>query len=232
MMNLLIPLLFLCADPQIKGSTTVEQYKLVQLNTLNVSEDTAVLWDIYPEELVDIKEYSDGSLVFVGPPGDYKVKLRLINGRNVSTLRTTVKITGTAPKPGPVNPDNPVNPVNPVNPPKPLPDGKFKLAAKSKDWTSQVTSPTKVSEAQALAGSLDSVIAAANAGTVASVDDFMRLTRDTNRQALGAAAALWQPWFQACKNELDTLYDAKLLKNLDDYKDAYSEMSLGLRSVK
>ena len=60
----------------------------------------------------------------------------------------------------------------------------------------------------------------------------MTLTRDTNRQTLGASAAAWQPWFQALKTELDAAYDSKMLSSMDDYKTAYTEISLGLRSVK
>jgi hypothetical protein len=216
---------------EITGKTTVEQYKLVQLNVANIDDETAVLWDVYPEEQADIREFSDGSLIFTGPPGKYKIKLRLINGKNVQTFRTEVTINGKPVNPTPpVNPDTPVNPDNPVDPV--LPDGNFRLAAKAKAWVDSVNSANRTSEAQNLGAAFDSMVAAINAGTVATVDDLMKLSRDTNRQLLGTSATAWQPWFSNLKQELDTLYDAKLLTDLNSYKTAFSEIAIGLRSIK
>lgn len=234
----LLPLLFFGVTPEIKGNLTVDQYKLVQLSVPGVPDDTAVLWDVFPEENADIREFADGSLIFTGPPGEYKIKLRLIQGRNVTTIRSSVKITSNVP-PGPPNPPNPPNPPGPPNPPNPpsppspvIPDGKYRLAQKAKDWAASLSSPNKTSEAMALAGSFDGVIAAASAGTVSDVSSLMALARDSNRQALGSSASLWQSWFLSLKGELDSLYDNKTLSSIDDYKTAFAEISMGLRSVK
>jgi hypothetical protein len=229
----LLPLLFFGASPEIKGNLIVDQYKLVQLSVPGVPDDTAVLWDVFPEENADIKEFADGSLIFTGPPGEYKIKLRLIQGRNVTTIRSSVKITTNGPPiPNPPGPPSP-NPPGPPNPPSPvIPDGKYRLAQKSKEWAMSLDSPNKVNEALALAGSFDGVIAAASAGTVSDVSSLMALARDSNRQALGTSASLWQSWFLSLKGELDSLYDNKTMLSIDDYKTAFAEISLGLRSVK
>jgi len=122
----LLPLLFFGVTPEIKGNLTVDQYKLVQLSVPGVPDDTAVLWDVFPEENADIREFADGSLIFTGPPGEYKIKLRLIQGRNVTTIRSSVKITSNVP-PGPPNPPNPPSPIycpteQPQSTPAPAPE--------------------------------------------------------------------------------------------------------------
>lgn len=235
MLVALLTSLLMAAPPQISGVTSVDQYKLVQLTVSNAAPEAAVLWDVYPEDNVDIREFTDGLLIFTAPPGDYKIKLRLISGRQVDTLRTVVTIKGTppAPAPGPNPGPNPNPGPSPGPNPSPvLPDGRFKLASKAVIWSSTITSANKTAEAAALAGALEGTVAAANAGAIKTIDDFLSAGRDANRQALGTSSELWKPWFISLKNECDALYSAGSLNSLDDNKTAFIELAMGLRSVK
>ena len=239
MISALMAILMLTAAPQIQGETNVNQYKLVQLSVANAPQDAAVLWDIYPEEPVDIKELSDGTLIFTGPPGVYKIKMRLISGRQVDTFRSVVTIKGVPPTPGPNPGPTPGPAPGPAPGPTPgptpvpvLPDGKYKLAAKAVEWAKSVNSFNRVSEAAALGGAFSGCTAAVAAGTVPDLTGLLNLSRDSNRQALGTAADAWKPWFTSLKAELDVLYSAGTLKTLDDHVTAFSELALGLRSVK
>jgi len=235
MLVALLTSLLMAAPPQISGVTSVDQYKLVQLTVSNAAPEAAVLWDVYPEDNVDIREFADGLLIFTAPPGDYKIKLRLISGRQVDTLRTVVTIKGTPPAPGPNPGPNPTPNPGPGPGPNPspvLPDGKFKLASKAVLWSSTITSANKAAEAAALAGALEGTVAAANAGAIKTIDEFLAAGRDANRQALSTSSELWKPWFTNLKNECETLYSAGLLNTLEDNKTAFAELAIGLRSVK
>jgi len=233
MLVALLTSLLMAAPPQISGVTSVDQYKLVQLTVSNAAPEAAVLWDVYPEDNVDIREFADGLLIFTAPPGDYKIKLRLISGKQVDTLRTVVTIKGTPPAPGPNPGPNPNPGPSPGPNPSPvLPDGKFKLASKAAIWSSTITSANKAAEAAALAGALEGTVAAANAGAIKTIDEFLSAGRDANRQALGTSSELWKPWFTSLKIECEALYSAGLLNSLDDNKTAFTELAMGLRSVR
>ena len=228
MISTLLMLSCLAAPPAIQGETNVSQYKLVQLSVSDAPADAAILWDVYPEESADIREFSDGTFIFTGPPGTYRIKMRLINGRQVDTFRTIVTIGGdpNPPIPGP-GPGPGPKPVEPV-----FPDGQFKLAKKAYDWAKQVNTANKNAEAISLSGAFSGCSAAIAAGTVKDVSSLLSLSRDSNRNALGSSADAWRPWFTSLKNELDALYASGALKSLDDHNAAFSEIASGLRSVK
>lgn len=106
------------AELKITGDTKVPAYRLVRLSAEGLPTGSALLWDVSPEEPVDIEEVS-GRLLFAGPPGTYKIKLRAIklaaDGKtSVETARATVVI-GEPPTPPP-----PPDPPTPPDPP-PIP---------------------------------------------------------------------------------------------------------------
>jgi hypothetical protein len=98
----------------------VEPYKLVELVPDGDVTGAVLFWDVDREDVADVREYG-GKLVFTGPPGTYKIKLRIVrigpDGKTLSgeTQRATVVI-GTPTPPAP-----PVPPVPPVPPPNPAP---------------------------------------------------------------------------------------------------------------
>lgn len=111
------------AGLSIAGPDRVPAHKLVRLTAAGADADAALIWDVYPEELADVLEV-DGGLIFTGPPGEYRVKLRAVKGRSATTARHTVVIgtpqpvpPGPGPQPVPPNPQPaPPGPVNPASP--------------------------------------------------------------------------------------------------------------------
>jgi hypothetical protein len=80
----------------ISGPTKAEPYRLVELVATGDTAERALLWDVTPEEAVDVREMPGGKLVFVGPPGSYRIKLRAIrmkdNVMSVETARHSISI--------------------------------------------------------------------------------------------------------------------------------------------
>lgn len=114
--------LTLCAAAPVKivgPSGPVAPYKLVELQAEGDLTGAAVLWDVTPEDAVDMREQPGGKLTFVAPPGTYKVRctvVRLKDGQTVADRQRTVVVIGT-PTPMPPGP----NPPGPSPPPGPAP---------------------------------------------------------------------------------------------------------------
>lgn len=120
---LLIVLAGLAAAPvKLIGPTQVDAYKLVELAPDADTLGAGLIWDLDREDVADVREYGS-RLVFVAPPGVYKIKLRIVKSDKdgkltIDTVRHTVVI-GKAPDPDPVPPGP--TPPGPT-PPGPTPD--------------------------------------------------------------------------------------------------------------
>lgn len=129
-----IPLLFLSISSQevfgqlkINGTLRVERDRMVRLKAEGAPEGAALFWDISPEETTDIEEIN-GRVLFTGPPGKYKVKLRYVKldkeGKTVGeTARCVVEIGGI---PDPLPPDPGPGPT-PTPTPTPTPPAPIPL---------------------------------------------------------------------------------------------------------
>lgn len=107
---LFLALLSVGAAPvKIVGPTKVDAYKLIELAPDSDVTDCGLIWDIENEDVVDVKEYGS-RLVFVAPPGVYKVKLRVVSfkDKSITTSRTTVTIGGSPTPPDPPSPTDPL----------------------------------------------------------------------------------------------------------------------------
>jgi hypothetical protein len=121
---LALALCALAAPVKIVGPSTVLPYKLVELQAEGDLTGAAVLWDVTPEDDVDMREQPGGKLTFAAPPGTYKVRctvVRLKDGQTIADRQRCVVVIGT-PTPVPPGP-------NPPTPPTPTPgtapiDGK------------------------------------------------------------------------------------------------------------
>lgn len=105
----------ICATPvKIVGpSGPVPPYTLIELQAEGDLTGAAVLWDVSPDELADVRELPGGKVVFTGPPGNYRITCTVVRLKDGQTIadRQRFKVTiGT-----------PVPPVPPV-PPEPPPD--------------------------------------------------------------------------------------------------------------
>lgn len=209
-----VPLL--AADLKITGETVVAPYRLVELSANGADADAALLWDVYPEELADIREVN-GRLIFVAPPGVYKVKLRTVKGKVVDTARATVTITGTPIPPEPIPPN-----------PTPTPDSRFGLVGVSKAAAASIaTYPAKPTDQAKLAGAQRSLASAIAAGGVQpTAAAILTAWQRANNDAVPAAT--WGPWGTTVAAKLKELYSAKKLATKADWVDAFNEIAQGL----
>lgn len=117
----------------IVGPATAAPYRIVDLSASGELTGRALIWDIAPEDSSDVREMAGGKLIFVGPPGVYRIKLRSILFRDgtvsVETARHTLTIA--APTPPVVTPPAVVPPATkvPAQPGQPAQPGTAKIDA-------------------------------------------------------------------------------------------------------
>lgn len=103
----------------IVGPATAPPYRIVDFAASGELTGRALIWDIAPEDSSDVREMAGGKLIFVGPPGVYRIKLRAILFRDgtvsVETARHTLTITTPAAPAAPA--PSPSRPVTPSQPP-------------------------------------------------------------------------------------------------------------------
>lgn len=102
------------ADLKIAGELKIGENRLVRLTAAGDVDGAALIWDIDREDQADVEEVG-GRLIFTGPPGVYKVKLRAIRSKDGKTTAETARATvviGSGP-PVPPGPNPPVPPVPP-----------------------------------------------------------------------------------------------------------------------
>lgn len=105
------------AELRIVGETKVEPYKLVRLSAEG-ADGAALIWDVTPEESVDVVEFPS-KVLFSAPPGTYKVKLRALRTKDGAASFETARATVVIGTPAPPIP--PAPPVPPTPPPDPAP---------------------------------------------------------------------------------------------------------------
>lgn len=111
------------AEPEL---TAVVNKYYVELKVKNVAKGTAIIWDSFPEDRAETRIIKvEQAYILTGPPGEYRVKVRLVKGEDVTELRWQGKLTGgvTPPQPPPNPPD--IDPKPPE--PKPVPVTSFRV---------------------------------------------------------------------------------------------------------
>jgi hypothetical protein len=125
---LALALCVVAAPVKIVGPTgPVAPYTLVELQAEGDLTGAAVLWDVSPDEQADVRELPGGKMIFVGPPGVYKVRctvVRLKDGQTVADRQRFVVTIGTLIPPAPPGP----TPPGPIPPgPSPIPADGFRV---------------------------------------------------------------------------------------------------------
>lgn len=114
------------AELKLTGDVSVPANKLVKLKATGQDPAAALIWSLPDSngDLIDYEELPDGRLIFVAPPGTYRIKLLAIklsaDGKKTVAEAARIIVTVGPPGPGPVPPDPGPGPVPPV-PPGPLP---------------------------------------------------------------------------------------------------------------
>lgn len=165
---------------------------------------------------VEVVEKKSGGLCFTGPPGRYVV----LGFSNTGQSQAVVQIGGNSPTPVPPGPDNP---------PGPTPDrfGLTKISAASR---------SKIGEAGrghmgAIAANFAATASAAKAGTFKDTKAAVASVQAANKVVLVDQSQAWNAW-RAWSNDvgfaLDALKNGGRLTTIDDYADAFNEISAGL----
>lgn len=200
-------------------------------------------WEIIPLDARSAPDWSrkfatkftptnDGVLL-VGAPGKYELKVLMVGPSgddrrpfNLTKLKRFIEIEGA------------VDPVPPPPGPRPLPlpDGKFGLANSTAAWVVSQVKVESRSKAKALADSFRQMVKTIASSQAAGVawdrEAILDATTKQNSEALGDQRDSWLEWATSLQVRLDQLYAAGSLKSADDYKQAFTEIAVGLESVK
>ena len=171
---------------------------------------------------------------YIAINGVYKDK----DGVYVPSSIVYVKIfSANNPNPEPVPPTP--NPNPPPVPPLVFPDGQFKLSAFSYNNVMSLVGQENRGVASALAKNYEGIAAKIAAGAYntdkKAQENILKETTELNRASLKAAnvaVATWEPFFNSLQNETYSLYENRKMVSLDDFKNAWQEISVGLSALR
>ena len=122
---------------------------------------------------------------------------------------------------------------DPAAPEPSFPEARYNLHKKAYSLAmSKVPAATRKGAATAVAKSFESMASAVAAGTIKEVDDLLKKTAESNRAAVGANKAAWEPFFKEMQDTLYSLYEGKQMVTASDFAEAWREVAVGLKSVK
>jgi hypothetical protein len=224
------------ADVKIVGEMKIPVYTMFDLSAVGDTQDASFVWFVDPkfpvENDIKIKKYAN-TVVFTGPPGDYKVRVlsqRVKDGKIITDESSAVVTI--LPPPGPPPPPPP--PPGPPVPPPPAPDAE--LAKLLADAFAKDTDTDKVTNK----GKLASLYRAAASTTVndtglTTVKDIDAVIRKTSQDAIGLltvpnlrdAIGAW------LSKQLPTKKETPLDDSLrQKYRAAYTALADSLEKVK
>jgi hypothetical protein len=122
---------------------------------------------------------------------------------------------------------------DPATPEPSFPEARYNLQKKSYSLAmNKVPASIRKGSAAAVAKSFESMASAVAAGAVKEVDDLLKKTAESNRAAVGANKAEWEPFFKEMQDTLYSLYESKQMLTATDFAEAWREVAAGLKSVK
>lgn len=205
-------------DLKIVGPTKIEPYRMARFAASIDTTGYAVIWDVYPEEAVDIEE-TGKRLIVVAPPASYKLKLRLIKGDVVLTARASFDV-GTPEPPKPPPGPGPGPTPGPTPSPAPIPDAGFRtlIIYESGDATKMSAAQQNILYGKAVRDYL-------NAKCIAEPDGTKAFRIYDQNVDVTAESTIWQnamkrprqsvPWLIASNGK--TGFEGPLPANVDDF---------------
>lgn len=122
---------------------------------------------------------------------------------------------------------------DPAAPEPSFPEARYNLHKKSYYLAmGKVPAAIRKGSAAAVAKSFESMASAVAAGAIKEVDDLLKKTAESNRAAVGANKAAWEPFFKEMQDTLYSLYEDKQMVTATDFAEAWREVAAGLKSVK
>lgn len=203
---------------------------LIVLDASQSRDAAGFAWVLADSDKTFLEFEGGRKVVFAtGTPGRYTFVLVAANaGSDGKPLVAVARhlLTVGDPQPGPEPPRPPQ--------PEPLPPGKYGLAMFARDQAARVAidPATKVTTAQGLANSFDSLAATIAAGALLEPASIIAATQASNVSALGPHRSAWQPWGESLRLKLNAFSEGQLLVSPQDYAIAWREIATGLRAVK
>ncbi len=194
------------AQLKITGTLQTPAYRLVRLTAEGAPAGSALVWDVTPEEVVDVEE-AGGKLLFVGPPGRYRVKCRAFTLKDGKLTSEVARAEVTIGTPGPTPPPDPTPP-----PPDPTPEptDAFYLALKAAYAKDSVTDRAKRADLAAVfAAGADAVKSA----TVPTAFAYFQALQQARKARIGEALPQTRTAITAY---LDTVLPRSTTAPLDD----------------
>ena len=99
----------------------------------------------------------------------------------------------------------------------------------------KISKSDKAKQSAAIATSFDSMAAAIAAGTIATLEDILKKTAESNKLALtksGGDRTKWEPLFTEIQEKLFDLYKTNKMQTKEDFAIAWREISSGLKLIK
>jgi hypothetical protein len=122
---------------------------------------------------------------------------------------------------------------DPVAPEPSFPEARYNLNKKAYSLAmSKVPAAIRKGSATAVAKSFESIASAVAAGAIMEVDDLLKKTTESNRAAVGANKAAWEPFFKEMQDTLYSLYESKQMVTASDFAEAWREVATGLKAIK
>ena len=114
-----------------------------------------------------------------------------------------------------------------------FPEARYNLQKKAYSLAiNKVPAAIRKGSATAVAKSFESMASAVAAGAIKEVDELLKKTAESNRAAVGANKAAWEPFFKEMQETLYSLYESKQMVTATDFAEAWREVAAGLKSVK
>lgn len=178
---------------KIEGDLKPAPYRLVELKCVGAVDGAAYIWDIFPEDKVDAREVG-GKLLFVAPPGEYRVKCRAFtfSGGKLSadTARVTVVIGTPTPDPNPPKPPDPPTPT-------PIPPGEFRVLLLYESSANMTREQLNALNSTQITDYLNRKTAATDGGK-----GWRKWDKDVNTEK---ETATWKALWAATKSSITTL---------------------------
>lgn len=226
MLRLLFPALLgiACGDGdgalQIEAPAKADPYTLVEVRVKGQPADAALVWDVTPEDAASVRELPGGAMVFTGPPGVYKVKVRSITLKDGAAVVRSCRATVTIGTPAP-----PIPPAPPA-PPKPTYDpvaATVRLRHGSSGCTATICAPRRPD------GSADILTAAHCTGGVGSVVTItLKDGRSFEARVTARDTEADLSWLRSTRTDLGELPLAKLADALPESGTAVWHQGYGV----
>jgi len=132
--------------------------------------------------------------------------------------------------------EEPSTPIEPEVEPE-FGESKYQLSKFVYDGVKSInlSKSDRAKQCAAIASSFDGIAAAIAAGTIATLEDILKKTAESNKFALtksGGDRAKWEPLFAEIQENLFNLYKTNQMQTKEDFSIAWREISSGLKLVK